>query len=68
VPLYEPLTCLSTRQEPAILEAAWAVVHTLQTEQRHNESSSYVFSELPNDGRGVPTSYTGESYVQALVS
>ena len=55
--LYRPEALLA---EPLVFDAASALVDMWTREQRHNESSQYRFSELPNGGLGAPVGYTGE--------
>lgn len=42
------------------------VVRTMQTEQKHNQSSMYTFPELPNNGRGSDVSYTGATMLKIM--
>jgi meiotically up-regulated gene 157 (Mug157) protein len=48
--------------EPVVYEAASLLVDTWATEQRHEELSSYRYSELPRQGRGPRSNYTGMSW------
>jgi hypothetical protein len=42
-----------------IVDAVALLVRTWQTEQRHEELSTYRYSELPRAGKGPPSKYTG---------
>lgn len=46
-------------EDPAVFEAASLMVDTWTVEQRHEELSMYRYSELPREGRGPPSNYTG---------
>ncbi|EIE24364.1 hypothetical protein COCSUDRAFT_14826 [Coccomyxa subellipsoidea C-169] len=48
--------------ETVIVDAVALMVRTWQTEQRHEEASSYRYSELPRGGKGHPSAYTGMSW------
>lgn len=45
--------------EPVVFEAASLLVDVWTTEQHHEERSPYRYSELPRDGMGPPSNYTG---------
>jgi meiotically up-regulated gene 157 (Mug157) protein len=49
--------------EPGIFEAASLLVDVWTTELWHEERSSYRYSELPREGRGPASNYTGEIMV-----
>lgn len=44
-----------------IVDAVALMVRTWQTEQRHEQHSDYRYSELPRDGKGPQSNYTGVS-------
>lgn len=48
--------------ESLIYDAVSLMVDTWTTEQHHEESSTYRYSELPREGVGSPTSYTGMTW------
>ncbi|PSC76253.1 glycosyl hydrolase [Micractinium conductrix] len=48
--------------EPVVFEAASLLVDVWTTEQHHEERSPYRYSELPRDGVGPPSNYTGMSW------
>jgi uncharacterized protein len=48
--------------EPMISEAVMVMVDTWITEQHHDELSPYRYFELTNQGKGVPSGYTGMTW------
>ncbi len=50
--------------ETVIVDAVALMVRTWQTEQHHEEASSYRYSELPRGGKGHPSAYTGACVTQ----
>ena len=48
--------------ETSLFDAAMLLVDTWVVEQRHEERSPYRYSELPRDGLGPPSAYTGMSW------
>jgi meiotically up-regulated gene 157 (Mug157) protein len=54
--LYRPEALLL---EPLVHDAVVTVLKVLEIEQHHEERSPYRYSELPRDGLGPPTKYTG---------
>ena len=57
--LYRPELLL---QEPMIFDAVMLMIDVWIVEQHHEESSPYRYFELPRDGKGTPTGYTGMSW------
>lgn len=45
--------------EPVVFEAVNLLVDIWTTEQHHEEKSKYRYSELPREGRGPLSNYTG---------
>lgn len=54
--LYRPEALLV---EPLVHDAVVTVLKVLEIEQHHEERSPYRYSEIPRDGLGPPTKYTG---------
>lgn len=48
--------------EPVVFEAVNLLVDIWTTEQHHEEKSKYRYSELPREGRGPLSNYTGMSW------
>jgi meiotically up-regulated gene 157 (Mug157) protein len=57
--LYRPEALL---QEPIVFEAVLLMVTTWIVEQHHEELSPYRYFEIPRDGLGTPTGYTGMTW------
>ena len=57
--MYRPEALL---EEPIIFEAVNVMVETWIVEQRHDESSPYRYFELPRQGLGSPSKYTGMTW------
>lgn len=57
--IYRPEVVL---QEPLIFEAVMTMINTWIVEQRHDELSPYRYFELPNEGKGSPTGFTGMTW------
>ncbi len=57
--IYRPEVLL---QEAMVFEAVMAMINVWIVEQRHDELSRYRYFELPNEGKGAPTGYTGMSW------
>jgi meiotically up-regulated gene 157 (Mug157) protein len=57
--LYRPESLL---MEPLVHDAVVTVLKVLEIEQHHEERSPYRYSELPRDGLGPPTKYTGGAH------
>ncbi len=51
-------------REPLVHDAVALMLRTWALERRHEESSSYRYAELPRNGRGPPSNYTGEHWTQ----
>lgn len=49
-------------REPVVFEAASLLLRVWTTEQQHEAQSEYRYAELPRDGRGAPSNYTGMSW------
>jgi meiotically up-regulated gene 157 (Mug157) protein len=49
-------------EEPIILDAVMTMIDTWITEQRHDERSPYRYFELPFQGNGPPSGYTGMTW------
>jgi meiotically up-regulated gene 157 (Mug157) protein len=54
--IYRPEALL---EEPKVFEAVMLLIDTWIVEQHHEELSPYRYFELPREGKGVPTVYTG---------
>lgn len=57
--IYRPEILL---QEPLIFEAVMTMIDIWIVEQRHDEQSPYRYYELPNEGKGRRTNYTGMTW------
>jgi meiotically up-regulated gene 157 (Mug157) protein len=57
--IYNPEAVL---QEPLIFEAVMTMINTWIVEQRHDELSQYRYFELPNEGKGTRTGFTGMTW------
>ena len=49
-------------QEPMVLEAVNTMIDVWIVEQHHEELSPYRYYELPNEGKGPPSAYTGMTW------
>lgn len=45
--------------ETMVVDAVALMVRTWQTEQHHERDSDYRYSELPRNGKGPKSNYTG---------
>jgi meiotically up-regulated gene 157 (Mug157) protein len=57
--IYNPEALL---KEPLIFEAVMTMVNTWIVEQQHEEMSPYRYYELPNEGKGTQTGFTGMTW------
>lgn len=57
--LYKPEALLA---EPLIFDAVMLMVNTWIVEQHHDDKSPYRYFELPQQGMGAPTAYTGMTW------
>lgn len=57
--IYRPKILL---EETLVFEAAMTMINTWIVEQRHDEQSPYRYYELPNEGKGSRTNYTGMTW------
>jgi meiotically up-regulated gene 157 (Mug157) protein len=57
--IYRPEELL---EEPIVFEAIMLLIDTWIVEQRHDEQSPYRYFELPNEGKGSTTAYTGMTW------
>ena len=57
--IYKPETLL---EQPIIYDAVNLLVDVWIIEQYHDTKSNYRYFELPNDGKGTPTAYTGMTW------
>lgn len=57
--LYKPEALLA---EPLIFDSVMLMVNTWIIEQHHDDKSPYRYFELPNQGKGAPTAYTGMTW------
>ena len=57
--LYRPDQLL---QEPMIFDAVMLMIDVWIVEQHHDELSPYRYFELPREGKGVPSGYTGMTW------